>query len=442
MKKERIDSMKQQLVPSLEVRKALEEKLSAAPSKKRVPYQKYIAMAACAALLITAYPIYRLTRTQAEPDAQPRHSYTLIHAGTGGNMDAAEWGVVTENTQPAVIPAPNPNDGGVAVGTAPVEGDMDVMMTPEELEDMLLQYGVTPQELEGKRLSSTWALWWRYVHENGGQVTLDGLEEFLNQDENKMWVVEVQDWWTQHAQGPNGAIAVEPGGLPDVQAAPEPFLVDQAQALAQYAALFDRFEAEYGPRQYPEWYGGAWLDNSFDDRVARLVVLVVQKYDSKELCLQIQDWAGGELMFTTCKYSLSYLRNLQEQVSDEMHRLGLLAGCGVDEQLNRLELILTEVTDEALIYLAQLDPEDDAIDVKVGPAGVWTNGYEYDSPESPVSYDVTTGTVTVGPPIPARDGSGEVSTPPYNPIARPGEPGYIAPAGDPADPLDLPTLGG
>lgn len=439
MKKERIDSMKEQLLPSREARAALEERLAAAPKKRPVPYQKYIAAAACAALLIAAYPVYRLTH----PQDAPRHSYTLVQDGAETVTDTdAHWMEIVDSFQPdgVPVPIPDPDQGdGISV-SSPVEGDRDVLMTPEELEEMLLQYGVTPEELEGKQLASTWALWWRYVHENGGQVTLAGVEEFLNREENRAWVEEIRAWEEQNPDWRcDDPIAVEPEGPSDVQAIPEPVLVDQQQALAQFAALMDRFEAEYGLGQYPEWYGGAWLDNRFDDYVARLVVAVVEEYDSKELCIQIQDWAGGDVIFTTHKYSLSFLRDLQEQVVGEMNRLGLFAGCGVDQELGRLELTLTDVTDEALILLAKLDPADDAIDVKVGAAfGVdLTDGADPTtpvSPETPVTYDVATGTVTVGPPIPTRDGGGDASTPPYNPTARPGEPGYIAPEKEPAEP--------
>lgn len=420
MNKELIASMREQLAPSPEARAALEKKLAETPQKRRVSPGKYIAAAACAALLVGAYPVCRtaLSRT-GQP---PLHSYTRVQAGTG-TATQGKWAEIVEDFRPAYTPGPDPapDSGGDSVATdAPIQGDRDVMMTPEELEDMLLQYGVTGEELEGKELSCTWALWWRYVHENGGSVELYVFQAFL--EENQAWIDKIRAWEEEHPrEEPNGAIAEGPG---DVQEAiPEPFLVDQEQALRQFANLIDSFKAEYGPGLYPDWYGGAWLNNSFDDGVSRLVVAVVREYDSKELCLQVQDWAGGDVLFTDCKYALSALRELQKQVVEEMSRLGLFAGCGVDEEKGYLELTLTDVTDEALAILAKLDPEDDAVRVLVG-ARAAADVLDAD-PDAP-------GTVPAGPAIPTRDG-GEYTAPPFDPgaVLRPGDPGYIGPENDP-----------
>ena len=133
----------------------------------------------------------------------------------------------------------------------------------------------------------------------------------------------------------------------------------QEEAVAAYEKLMDRFNG-----QYPDWYGGAYIDNT-----GTLIVQLVEDKDpaDKTLELQVLDWTdNGRVGFSSCKYSLRYLRGLQEQVVDAMQELGLFSGCGADEELNRLDLTLTSVTDEALITLAQLDPDDDAIYVQVG----------------------------------------------------------------------------
>jgi len=125
-----------------------------------------------------------------------------------------------------------------------------------------------------------------------------------------------------------------------------------------------RFAADWGPGAYPDWYGGAYIDPS-----GALIVNLVEAHDSadKTLALQIQDWAGGPVGFGSVKYSLSYLRRLQEQAFDAMYGLGLSVGCSVDEEAGRVVLTLSSVTDEALALLAELDPEDDAILVLAGP---------------------------------------------------------------------------
>ena len=138
----------------------------------------------------------------------------------------------------------------------------------------------------------------------------------------------------------------------------------QEDAAAVYQNLMARFAADWGPGEYPDWYGGAYIDPS-----GALIVNLVEAHDSadKTLALQIQDWAGGPVGFGSVKYSLSYLRRLQEQAFDAMYGLGLSVGCGVDEEAGRVVLTLSSVTDEALALLAELDPEDDAILVLAGP---------------------------------------------------------------------------
>ena len=138
----------------------------------------------------------------------------------------------------------------------------------------------------------------------------------------------------------------------------------QEDAAAAYQNLMARFAADWGPGAYPDWYGGAYIDPS-----GALIVNLVEAHDSadKTLALQIQDWAGGPVGFGSVKYSLSYLRRLQEQAFDAMYGLGLSVGCSVDEEAGRVVLTLSSVTDEALALLAELDPEDDAILVLAGP---------------------------------------------------------------------------
>ena len=138
----------------------------------------------------------------------------------------------------------------------------------------------------------------------------------------------------------------------------------QEDAAAAYQNLMARFTADWGPGAYPDWYGGAYIDPS-----GALSVNLVEAHDSadKTLALQIQDWAGGPVGFSSVKYSLSYLRRLQEQAFDAMYELGLSVGCSVDEEAGRVVLTLSSVTDEALALLAELDPEDDAILVLAGP---------------------------------------------------------------------------
>lgn len=145
----------------------------------------------------------------------------------------------------------------------------------------------------------------------------------------------------------------------------------QEEAADAYQKLMDRFNGTY-----PDWYGGAYLDNS-----GWLVVLLVEDGDpgDKSLELQVLDWAGSDkVMFTSCKYSLAQLNELM----DWLNRLpdtdpkcsDVMAGWGVDEEHNRIELTLTQVDNYVLSVLAGLDPADDMILVQVGQRAIVSEG--------------------------------------------------------------------
>ena len=130
-----------------------------------------------------------------------------------------------------------------------------------------------------------------------------------------------------------------------------------------YQKLMDRFNGTY-----PDWYGGAYLDSS-----GWLVVRLVEDKDpgDKSLELQVLDWTGSDnVMFSSCKYSLAHLSHLMDELNALPDRYmdcsEMMAGWGVDEEHNRIELTLTEVNDHILSVLAELDPDDDAIYVRVG----------------------------------------------------------------------------
>lgn len=261
MNQELFDSMQKQMNPSPEVRAALSEKLARPMKKRPVPWMKYGAVAACAALVIGAFSVYNLHQIHHDDLRRTLrlHSYVTVEGLTG---TVAENAAATENTMTGggdtgsieILPVPNTGDlpGGAYIGDVPVQ---------------------------------------------------EGAED--------------------------------------------------------YQKLMDRFNG-----QYPDWYGGAYLNES-----GWLVVQLVEDKDpaDKSLELQVLDWTGSDnVMFSSCKYSLSYLRNLQDKVCDAMIDLDLFSSCGADEELNRLDLTLTSVTDEALALLAELDPDDDAIYVQVG----------------------------------------------------------------------------
>ena len=137
----------------------------------------------------------------------------------------------------------------------------------------------------------------------------------------------------------------------------------QEEAVDAYQKLMDRFDG-----QYPDWYGGAYIDHS-----GWLVVQLVEDNDpaDKSLELQVLDWTGSDsVMFSSCKYSLAQLKELMDQLNalpgQDMKFRDVMAGWGINEEANRIELTLTQVYDPILVVLAELDPDDDAIYVQVG----------------------------------------------------------------------------
>jgi len=140
----------------------------------------------------------------------------------------------------------------------------------------------------------------------------------------------------------------------------------QEEASAQY----DSFLKNLGGEDYPEWLAGMWLDNDQPDNTARLTVAIVDGFRTPELEAQIRAWCGGtgEVLFRDAKYSHSYLDGLMEQVVDLLDGTGLCCGIGVDVAANCLGVDFYSdqaIPDGILAELARLDPDGDAIRVRV-----------------------------------------------------------------------------
>ncbi len=289
MNKELFDSMQQQMTPSPQVRAALREKLAQLPKKRGAPWIKYGAAAACAALILCAYPAFQ---TMQEMTQSPLHSYVMLDGATD---------YVKENTATS--------DRGSGVGgyhpTVPNTGDL-------------------PNET--------------------------------------------------YTEGDTA----------------------QGEAVHAYQKLMAHFSGEL-----PDWYGGAYLNDS-----GYMTVLLVSSKDpgDKSLELQVLDWVdNGPVVFDSAKYSLAHLKGLMDRLNELPEtdpKCGeIMAGWGIDEERNQIQLTLTEVSDHILSVLADLDPEDDAILVKAGQRVSFDLGGEApvstDSVETPVSHDVIPGGATV-----------------------------------------------
>lgn len=250
MNQELFDSMQKQMTPSPEIRAALSEKLAQPAKKRPVPWMKYGAVAACAALVIGAVSVYNLHQDHHNDLRRTLklHSYVTMEGAAGYVTEAATNDTGTGGIE--VLP------GGAYIGDAPVQA---------------------------------------------------GAED--------------------------------------------------------YQKLMDHFNGTL-----PDWYGGAYLDSS-----GWLVVQLVEDKDpgDKSLELQVLDWTGSDnVMFSSCKYSLAQLKELMNRLNalpdEDMKFRDVMAGWGIDEEANRIELTLTQIYEPLLSVLAELDPDDDAIYVQVG----------------------------------------------------------------------------
>jgi hypothetical protein len=281
-------AMQNQLSPSQQAREQLSQRLAQTSPRPRRAGWKYASLAACAVLVIAAYPVYRTLH----PPVQPLHSYVTIE------NDSFSTTTTTETTE---------DSGDDTAVAGAIESKDNIEISPENTPASTDDTGFTQAEIADSSASP---------------------EDSLTSD------IPVQE-----------------------------------RALNAYYNLMDYFQSHYGSDNYPDWYGGAYLDGS------ELVVNIVSPYglESKDLFLQIYDWAGDDrISFGETAYSLSYLRQLQNSVDDAMLSLGLDFDSGVNEETGQLELTLSQVTDEALAALAQLDPKDDAILVQVGGVNATT----------------------------------------------------------------------
>ncbi|MCI9269365.1 MAG: hypothetical protein HFF40_11005 [Lawsonibacter sp.] len=341
MSKELFGSMNKQMTPSPQVRAALSEKLAQPVKKRPVPWKKYTALAACAALVIGAFSLH----SYGQEDGQwmfflrsfhrdvietKLHSYVTVDDLTG---------FVSENATTAT---------GGSEGS-----DQDMGMTPEDLTAAMLDVGYTQDEVDEYQsigYQMTWANWWKFVHQ---QENSEGDDPF-NLDDLKLFSQKELYVRTGALPAPNTGDL--PGGA---------YIGDiPVQVGAEdYQKLMEHFNGTY-----PDWYGGAYLDES-----GRLVVQLVEDKDpgDKSLELQVLDWTGSDqVMFSSCKYSLAQLKELMDQLNalpgQDMKFRDVMAGWGINEEANRIELTLTQVYDPILVVLAELDPDDDAIYVQVG----------------------------------------------------------------------------
>ncbi len=359
MNKELFQSMQKQMTPSPEARAELSEKLAQPVKKRPVPWKKYTALAACAALVIGAFSLH----SYGQEDGQWMFFLRSFHRDV---IETKLHSYVTVEGLTEIVPE---NATAVTGGEGAVR-DQDMGMAPEDLTAAMLDVGYTQDEVDGYQsigYQMTWAKWWKFVHQ---QENSEGDDPFNLED---LKLFSQKELYVNTGVLPGGAYI---GDAPT-----------QEEAVDAYEKLMDHFGGNY-----PDWYGGAYIDDS-----GYLVVQLVEDKDpgDKTLELQVLDWTDSDhVIFGSCKYSLAHLKGLMDRLNalpdqDPEYR-EVMAGWGINEEANRIELTLTQVNDHILSVLARLDPDDDAIYVQVGQRATADVGTE-----DPAVHHVIPGGATV-----------------------------------------------
>ena len=324
--------MKTQMNPSAQAQKELMDKLTqAAPIKRKLAWKRYVAVAACAALALCVASVYHMIEGAPTPKL---HSYVTVEGGNSGIVK----GTLTE-------------EGGTVTGNGTDKGDRDQAMTPGELTEAMEKVGFSTADIDvyqAMGYEMTWAKWWKFVDEQRNTegeepFNLAGLEEFSRKELsiNTRLVDEL----------PGGAYC-SAGESMDEQTQP---------GADAYQLLMDHFGGTL-----PDWYGGAYVTSR-----GTLMVLLVNDKDSgdKTLELEVMEAAGGRTApvgFAGAKYSRNDLERLNSEILALLDGKGIHASWGIYDEQNRVVLDTSEVLpDELLAELARLDPDGDAILVRV-----------------------------------------------------------------------------
>lgn len=211
----------------------------------------------------------------------------------------------------------------------------------------------------------------------------------------------------------------EQGGEIDgsVYSAPAEDAPADEDAAAQYSKLLQGMGGVDGlePAVYPDWFAGAWLEQD------ALAVAVVDGFRTPELEAEVAGWCGGEVVFRDAKYSYPHLNSLMEQTVALLDGTGLSCGIGVYVMDNCVGVDLygdgAAVPDDILEKLARLDPDGDAIRVRLFTERLSTYDHDETGMKDPVADSRAIATPSAGSAQPAAKPSaapGGVTQPSVN----------------------------
>lgn len=326
-------AMKDQMNPSAQAQMELMQNLTQTAGEKRIPWKRYAAVAACAALALCISPVYHMMEGEPAPKL---HDYVTV-----------------EGSDPSIMKNTWTEEGDTVTGNGTDTGDRDQAMTPSGLTEAMEEVGFSTTDIDAYQATGyemTWAKWWKFVDE---QRNTEGEEPF---NLNSLMEFSQKELFVNTGlmeEMPGGAYV--PGGDDSVIGVP-------AQPGADaYQLLVDHFGGTL-----PDWYGGAYVTSR-----GTLMVLLVNEKDpgDKSLELEVLDAVGGRTApvgFAGAKYSRNDLNRLNGELLALLEGKGITASWGIYDDQNRIILDTNEVLpDELLAELARLDPEGDAILVRV-----------------------------------------------------------------------------
>ena len=414
-------SMQEQLKPSPQARAALEARM-AQPVKKRPAPWKYGAVAACAALVLAAYPIYRTLSPALHATVPGQGSYSTYQE-TEEALGELEGGLPQLNIWAVDLPTEGSGSnasyaGGAGVNREVARADLEALLggsVPyvlgwEGFSDLTgrLAFGLPGGAYEEPGPLDELYYGHFYASCGWGELTLmvGGQGVTVSPDT----IGRPEDWPGDSVTVLNGveiraARFTSPGGeqygemsftldsgysvfyavtARSVQEVEE-LLARMAQAavvdgILHPEALADD-PAEYvsgdapadagGDAEAPEplsgvdswkdqpWFGGYYYDNG----AGRYVIVQVAGQDLPGLDF-------GSAAFVTGKYSYSHLSSLMDQLNElaasDPACGAVMAAWWTDEIENRVNLTITEENPHLLAILAEMDPEGDAIRVELG----------------------------------------------------------------------------
>lgn len=321
-------SMRSQMKPSQKARGELADKLAQAAPGRPVFWRRCAAVAACAALALCIYPVYNALKP-----VPALHGYVTVEEGGSPEMTIS------------TVTGTGEDEGR--------KGDRDQAMTPGELTEAMKEVGFSQSDIDAYQAMGyqmTWAKWWKFVNE---QRNTEGEEPFN--------LFSLTEFSRKELSVNTGLVEELPGGA-YVPGGDDPVLGVPAQPGADaYQLLMDHFGDAL-----PDWYGGAYVTSR-----DTLMVLLVSDKDpgDKTLELEVLEAVGGRTApvgFEGAKYSRNELDRLNGEILALLDGKGIQASWGIYDDQNRIVLDTDEVLpDELLAALARLDPEGDAILVRV-----------------------------------------------------------------------------